>query len=63
MIGGNSCPWMSSPISSLVVKSIGPTIRSRPRSRSHSCAASSSARAASGSSSHSNHPNRPQSLS
>ena len=53
---------MGSPISALVVKSIGPTIRSRPRSRSHTSAASSNARAASGASSHSNQPNSPQAL-
>ena len=37
MIGGCSWPSISKPISSLVVKSIGPTIRSRPRSRSQVC--------------------------
>ena len=63
MIGGCSWPAIRTPISSLVVKSIGPTMRSRPRSRSQPSAASSSARAASASSSHSNHPNKPHSLS
>ena len=52
---------MSTPHSSLVVKSIGPTIRSRPRARSHASAATSSASAASGSCSHSKKPNIPQS--
>jgi hypothetical protein len=33
MIGGCSWPAISTPISSLVVKSIGPTMWSRPRSR------------------------------
>src|SRR5438270_2429084 len=63
MIGMRSWPSTSRPHSSLVVKSIGPTIRSRPRSRSQAAAASSRAPAASGSSSHSKKPNRPQSLS
>ena len=49
MIGGRSWPSISSPHSSLVVKSIGPTIRSRPRSRSQSAAAPSSAAPCSGS--------------
>src|SRR2546429_6701417 len=63
MIGMRSWPSTSRPHSSLVVKSIGPTIRSRPRSRSQAAAASSRAPAASGSSSPSKKPNRPQSLS
>src|SRR5437879_2012442 len=57
------CPSTNRPHSWFVVKSIGPTIRSRPRSRSQAAAASSRAPAASGSSSHSKKPNRPQSLS
>ncbi len=62
IIGSSSKPSMSTPSSSLAVKSIGPTIRSRPRSRSHPAAASSSAAMTSGSSSTSRKPNIPQRL-
>src|SRR5581483_7909149 len=50
---------MRIPHSSLVVKSIGPSMRSRPRARSHPVAASTSARAVSGSFSDSKNPNIP----
>ena len=63
MIGRRSKPSIIRPTSSLVVKSIGPTIRSRPRSRSQDSAAASNACAVSGESSHSKKPNSPQRLS
>ena len=62
MIAGRSWPSISRPHSSLVVKSIGPTIRSRPRARSQASAAASRACAVSGSSSDSKNPHRPQSF-
>ena len=60
-IGFFSNPSISTPASSFIVKSNGPTTLPRPRSRSQASAAPSNACAASWSSSHSKKPKIPQS--
>jgi hypothetical protein len=60
--GTRSKPSIITPLSSFIVKSIGPTMWSRPRATSHCRAASSSGGSTSGSSSSSRKPNIPQRL-
>ena len=62
MNGIRSKPSISTPHSSLIEKSIGPIMRSRPWARSQVAAASSSGGRMSGASSNSRKPNMPPRL-